>query len=538
MSLPWHRPEHPTDLATRTAGLSPSQVRRLEASARAIRDGALATAQEQLAAVLGEAPEHPEALRLLGILHTRARRPDQAREALFHALQSWPDDPLALTDLGNAEQAAGDIETALVYWRRACALAPDYAMGWFNLGRNLQVLGVTEPAVEALAQACGLDAALWPAHVLLGDALVHLGRFDEADRSYRASLAVHPGCGDAWRGLANMKTRPLSEADREALAAQLKRTDLAEADRIAIGFALGKVNEDQGRHAEAFAALAEANARQRRLAPWNAGAFHAYVEAVVAAGTSLPVAPDPTVGEEAIFIVGLPRSGSTLFEQILAAHPQVEGASELPDLGEVLAEESARRGQPFPRWVPAAGAQDWQRLGRRYLERTARWRRRRPRFTDKLPENWLYAGVLAAMLPGARIIDVRRDALEAGWSCFKQQFYSLPHFACTLTDIAAYVRDYEVAMNRWQAADPARIRTQRYEALLAEPEAEVRALLAFCGLPYESACLDFHRTERAVRTPSAAQVRQPLSRDTARAERYGRLLDPLRLGLGRPLAPS
>jgi hypothetical protein len=335
-----------------------------------------------------------------------------------------------------------------------------------------------------------------------------------------------------------MKTRPLSEADREALAAQLKRTDLAEADRIAIGFALGKVNEDQGRHAEAFAALAEANARQRRLAPWNAGAFHAYVEAVVAAGTGLPVAPDPTVGEEAIFIVGVPRSGSTLFEQILAAHPQVEGASELPDLGEMLAEESARRGQPFPRWVPAAGAQDWQRLGRRYLERTARWRRRRPRFTDKLPENWLYAGVLAAMLPGARIIDVRRDALEAGWSCFKQQFYSLPHFACTLTDIAAYVRDYEVAMNRWQAADPARIRTQRYEALLAEPEAEVRALLAFCGLPYESACLDFHRTERAVRTPSAAQVRQPLSRDTARAERYGRLLDPLRLGLGRPLAPS
>jgi tetratricopeptide (TPR) repeat protein len=537
MSLSWRRPEHPTDLAARTAGLPPAQLRRLESSARAIRDGALAAAQEQLEAVLGEAPEHPEALRLLGILHTRGRRYDAAREALSRALQSWPDDPLALTDLGNAEQAAGDIETALAYWRRACALAPDYAMGWFNLGRNLQVLGYTEPAAEALEHACALDRALLPAHVLLGDALVHLGRLDEADHRYRAALAAHPACGDAWRGLANMKTRPLSWADCSQLTAQLQRTDLAEADRIAMGFALGKASEDQGRYDEAFAALGEANARQRRLAPWNAGAFHAYVEAVAAAGAKLPAPADPVLGEEAIFLVGLPRSGSTLFEQILAAHPQVEGASELPDLGEVLAEESARRGQPFPRWVHAAGAQDWQRLGRRYLERTARWRQHRPRFTDKLPENWLYAGLLAAMLPGARIVDVRRDALEAGWSCFKQQFYRLPHFACTLTDIAAYLRDYESAMDRWQAAAPARIRTQRYEALLAEPEAEIRALLAFCGLPYEPACLDFHRAARAVRTPSAAQVRQPLNRDTARAERYGRLLDPLRLGLGRPLAP-
>ena len=142
------------------------------------------------------------------------------------------------------------------------------------------------------------------------------------------------------------------------------------------------------------------------------------------------------------------------------------------------------------------------------------------------------------MLPGARVVDVRRDALEAGWSCFKQQFYRLPHFACTLTDIAAYVRDYEAAMDHWQAAAPARIRTQRYEALLAEPDSEIRALLAFCELPFDAACLDFHRARRAVRTPSAAQVRQPLSRDTARAERYGRLLDPLRLGLGRPLVPS
>lgn len=514
------------------------QRQQSEAAARAIRDGALTTAQQMIESVLAAAPEHPEALRLLGIMHTRARRPEAAREAFHRALAQWRDDPLTLTDLGNLEQATGETEAALSHWRRVCELAPDYPMGWFNLGRNLQVLGVTEPAIDALKRACALEPKLLPAHVLLGDALVHLGHFEEADRRYRDALALHPGCGDAWRGLANMKTRPLSDEDRQHLDALLKRQDLTEADRIAMGFALGKVNEDQGRYADAFAALSEANARQRRLAPWQAGGFHAFVQAVTAASGSLPPPLDPGLGKEVIFIVGLPRSGSTLFEQILAAHPQVEGASELPDLGEVLAEETARRGQPFPQWVPSASAQDWQRLGQRYLERTSRWRRERPRSTDKLPENWLYSGILASMLPGARIVDARRDALEAGWSCFKQQFYRLPHFACTLSDIAAYVRDYETSMDRWQAAAPSRIRTQRYEALLTDPDGEIRALLAFCALPFEPACLDFHRAMRSVRTPSAAQVRQPLTRDTTRAAHYGALLDPLRLGLGRPLADA
>ncbi len=452
----------------------------------------------------------------------------------MRALQQWPDYALAHSDLGNALQAAGQLDSAFASWRHACALAPDAAMPWFNLGRSLQLQGDTDAAIPALERANANDANFLPALILLGDALVHAGRFDEATTRYRAVLALHPACGDAWRGLTNMKNRPLSAADREQLVVLLHRTDLVVADRIAAGFALGKVCEDQGRHAQAFNALTAANAQQRQLAAWDAGAFHAHADAVFAASATLPRPLDGHLGEEVIFIVGLPRSGSTLFEQILASHPDVEGAGELPDLQQVLSEESTRRQKPLLQWMGSASAADWLRLGRRYLEITARWRMAKPRHTDKLPSNWLLVGILGAMLPGARIIDARRDALETGWSCYKQQFYQLPHFACTQTDIAAYTRDYVRVMAVRQKSEPLRIRLQRYEALLAEPEEEIRALLDFCGLPFAPACLAHHHNVRNVRTASAAQVRQPLQRDTARADRYGALLDPMRLGLGLP----
>jgi len=255
-------------------------------------------------------------------------------------------------------------------------------------------------------------------------------------------------------------------------------------------------------------------------------------DAALAATTALPAPTDPELGREVIFIVGLPRSGSTLFEQILASHPDVEGASELPDLGEVIQSESVRRGQPYPQWIAQATAEDWQRLGRDYLQRTARWRARRPRFTDKMPDNWKHAGILRAMLPGATVIDVRRDRLETAWSCFRQQFYRLPDFSADLADIAVYLRGCERAMDTWRGRDPAHVRLHRYEALLADPEAGIRALLGDCGLAFDPACLAFHQSRRSVRTASAAQVRQPLRADTARAGRYGALLDPLRAALG------
>ncbi len=517
----------------RVVGLADAVITQLHHAARCIRDGDAATAQATLMRIIKETREHPEALRLFGLLQLRQRRATEAVASLRRALAQWPDDALLRSDLASALAASGDLDGALASWRKATELDGTAAMPWFNLGRQLQLRGDSVAAADALMRATTLMPDFLPARVLLGDALVHLGRFDEATASYRAALAVMPSCGDAWRGLGNIKTRALDEADRARMRAVLDANDTADSDRIAIGFALGKAEEDAGHYAEALHALTIANTLQRRLAPWREAPLRDYVDQALAATIQLPKPPNPDFGREVIFIVGLPRSGSTLLEQMLSAHPEIEGASELPDLGEVLVAESSRRGQPWPHWIGKATAQDWLRLGRDYLKRTARWRQHKPRHTDKLPENWKFAGVLRAMLPGAHIIDMRRDPLETAWSCYKQQFYQLPHFACDFADLAAYLHHCERALDAWRECDPAHMHVQHYEALIADPEGELRRLLAALGLAFSPACLDYARSTRSVRTASAAQVREPLRADTARAPRYGALLDPLRAELAR-----
>ena len=229
-------------------GLAAEDVSRLQAAARAIRDGMPAEAERLLAHVLASNPDHPEALRVLGILHGRCGRHAAAVAVLQRALALRPEDALLLNDLATAQMASGARDEALDHWRRACTLAPTQAAVWFNLGRNLQLAGDSEAAVEALAQAAALAPDLLPAAILLGDALVHLGRFDDAERHYRDALRLQPACGDAWRGLSNIKTRLLSEADGRVLAMQLQRTDINATDRIAMGYA--RWNQDRATSAD------------------------------------------------------------------------------------------------------------------------------------------------------------------------------------------------------------------------------------------------------------------------------------------------
>ena len=520
-----------TTAATRVEGLSPQAIRCLQLAARAVdmRElDAAATALRQAASI---APEHPEILRISGVLEYRRGHFAEAIALFRRTLTAWPDDALALGNLGSAFADSGRIGEALLTLQRATEVAPEQPGAWFNLGKVLDAQAHVAEAEKAFVAALERAPRHLSARIAHANTLATLGRTADAAAEYRTALTQDPRSVQSWLGLVNLKTIRLEADEADALERLHADPALTDADRAVAGFALGKVLEDNGRYADAFAVLSAANAVRRRASPWDASAFSNKVDAIAAAfeSESMPHADDASLGEPVIFVVSLPRSGSTLIEQILAAHRDVEGASELPDLESVILEESARRKQRFPEWVADATAADWQRMGQRYLQRTARWRKQHPRFTDKMPDNWLMVGAALAMLPGARVVNVRRDPVETCWSCFKQLFGAGRHaYSYDLADLAETWRDYDRLCHLWSHRFAHRFREQSYERLLADPENETRALLEFCGLPFDAACLDFHKAERSVRTASAAQVREPLRIDTARSAAYAGLLEPLR----------
>jgi tetratricopeptide (TPR) repeat protein len=518
----------------RLHGLSPAVMQHVLAAGLALDGGRLDEADRQLSRALAAYPEHPEVLRLLAGIHSLRGQHLDALRVMRRALAQRPQDPLYHNTLGSLLGAAGDYELAIDALRVACRLQPGLAIAWFNLGVMLTKSVRNDEAVEALQRTVSLAPDHIAARALLADILRTRGQLEEAAAEYRQLIAQHPAAGIAWWGLADLRTQRFTEEDIKRMRAALQLPATNDNDRITIGFALAKALDDAGDYAASLAALEQANAIARRRQAWNAEAFSSSVAAIGAAFDPPPAGAAEALGREAIFIVSLPRAGSTLVEQILASHSSVEGAGELPDLPHVLAEESRRRGKPFPQWVDHMQPADWERLGRRYLERTAHWRRQRPIFTDKLPNNWIYIGAIRAMLPAAHIVVCRRDRLETCFSCYRQPLDSSNGYTRTFADLASFWRDFDRSVQHWTALHPASVHEHRYEVLLAEPEAHIRELLDFCGLPFENACLHFHENRREVRSPSATQVHQPLRRDTARAPRYGNLLDPLRKALDLP----
>ncbi|GAA0714620.1 tetratricopeptide repeat-containing sulfotransferase family protein [Dokdonella soli] len=518
----------------RLHGLAQTAIPQVIAVAQALEAGRVDEADRQLSGIAAAYPDHPEILRLQAGIQSQRGQHREAADSMRRAISQRPHDALYYNTLGTVLGAAGEFDDAIAALRRCCELQPDLAVAWYNLGVMLTRCVRHDDAVDALRKAVALAPGHADARALLADMLRVSDRAAEAEAGYRRIIAESPHAGMAWWGLADLKTMRFSEADTARLQSALADPRASDDDLIAMGFAFAKALDDHGRYAESLAALERANAIARRRRHWDSVAFSAHIAAITAAFTPPPAGADRTLGAEAVFIVSLPRSGSTLIEQILASHSRVEGAGELPDLPLVLAEESRRRQQPFPHWVDAANPGDWQRLGERYLQRTAHWRTRRPVFTDKLPNNWFYIGAIRAMLPAARIIGVRRDPLETCLSCYRQHLDN-NEYTRTFTDLAGFWREFDRSLRHWLALHSGHVLESVYEELIARPEERIRALLDFCGLPFEPACLEFHKTRRDVRSPSAMQVREPLRRDTARAARYGRLLNPLRMALGMPL---
>ncbi|MDE2410307.1 MAG: sulfotransferase [Sphingomonadales bacterium] len=508
---------------------------RLIEAALALHDNDLPRAEPLLRAHLREDPFDVAAIRMFAELAGRIGRYRDAESLLRRALELSPAFTAARANLALVLYRQNRPEEALAELDRVVAEDPD------NPGHaNLQAaaLGRTGDFDEALAlYPQVLDRApaqprVWMSY---GHMLKTVGRQADGVAAYRRALDYAPALGEAWWSLANLKTVRFDERDVAAMRAALARDDIAAEDRFHLDFALGKALEDRGDADAAFAHYAAGNALRRQALSYDAGETSRFVDRLIALATPAFFAARAGQGCDApdpVFIVGMPRAGSTLVEQILASHSSVEGTSELPDIPAL-----ARRDRAYPDSLATMTATELRAAGEEYLKRTRIQRKtRRPLFIDKLPNNWVHVAFIALVLPNARIIDARRHPLGCCFSNFKQHFARGQAFAYALDDLGRYYADYVRLMAHIDAMLPGRVHRVIYEDMVDHTEREVRALLDHCGLPFEPGCLAFHETERAVRTASSEQVRRPIFREgTSGWLPFDRHLDPLRDALGPAL---
>ena len=351
----------------------------------------------------------------------------------------------------------------------------------------------------------------------MGHAFKTTGHRDRAIARYRAAIEAKPDHGDAYYALANLKIYEFSDAEIAAMHEQAERTDLAFMDRVHLSFALGKALEDRGDYESSFTFYEQGNSLKRAQTRYSADAMSAELARQRSACTAGLLekhsgagyaAPDP------IFILGLPRAGSTLLEQILASHPQIDGTWELPDiLALVHRLRGHKAGQSlYPEILHELGSDALAKFGREFIENTRIHRRGAPFFIDKMPNNFRHIGLIHLILPNAKIIDARRVAMDCCFSGFKQLFAEGQEFTYGLAEIGRYYSDYVSLMDHWDRVLPGKILQVRHEDVLDDLEGQTRRMLDHLGLPFEAACLEFHKTGRAVRTASSEQVRQPINR--------------------------
>jgi tetratricopeptide (TPR) repeat protein len=479
-----------------------------------VRRGEFERAGALLASASKILPDEPETQRLRGLLHHLCGRLEEALAELRAAHLRWPENAAILNNLGGALRDAGDSQGAIAALRKACEIDPQGAAGWYNLGVVLASLGRIDEAAATFARALEGNPGHIAAQLAHADMLTRQGRPAQAAARYRATLLHDPTLARAWIGLAHVAAASLSDAELSVFHQLAERAELGENDRAAATFALGHVLDARGDLDAALAAFEAANAMRRRQLSWNGAEFSQHIDAIIDAFSSAPASsPDTARGSDIVLLVGLPGDGAERIAAALAAHTDISAGHGASELASVIQEESNRRAEAFPSWVAKAAPQDWQRLGRRYLERSARWRRPDAVHLDTALPNWPFLGAAFAMLPGIRVINGRGDALETTWACYRRGFGRTSEaYSYDYADVARHWHDHERTMLFWHARHTQRIYQQDAANLLADPTAALRDLLAFCGLPFDRQC-----AKAAAATASGAPARA-----------YGNRLDPLR----------
>jgi tetratricopeptide (TPR) repeat protein len=518
-----------------------AQPKALQAAMNHMYEGRLAQAEEMCRAFLNKHKHHVEGMRILAQLALRHGENDQAEFLLESILEFYPhlhDIRLEYIEVLKNRQKFEQAEAESAY---LVAHAPErvthlsvHAVNMMQAGRYDEALELFDRVLERVPK----DAGTWTSK---GHALKTLGREDEAVQAYRKAIKAKQDHGDGFYSLANLKTYKFLP-DEIALMDRLAADEgLLPNDAVHISFSLAKAYEDQKAYDVAFRHLEKGNELKRIQSGYTPDVMQAELEAQKAVCTSDlfekqggmgHCAPDP------IFIVGLPRAGSTLIEQILASHSQIDGTLELPN---ILSLAHRLRGKKrsnsdavaYPANLNALTGEELAQMGRDFIDETRLHRQGAPFFTDKMPNNFRHIGLIHLILPNAKIIDARRDPMDCCFSGFKQLFAQGQEFTYGLEEIGRYYADYVALMEHWHAVLPGKILHVQHEDVLDDLETQVARMLDYLGLPFEQACLDFHTTERAVRTASSAQVRQPLNRKGVGAWRpFEPYLNPLKKALG------
>ncbi|QYJ07904.1 tetratricopeptide repeat-containing sulfotransferase family protein [Qipengyuania flava] len=517
--------------------------RELVAVTHHLHEGRLLRAEEICRHFLRANPKNVEGMRLLAQIGIKLGILDDAEFLLDSAKTFEPDNVQVRLDYIDALRRRQKFETARGEAEALYARDPENPLFQSHLAIESMQTGDYDQAFtlfDAILEKLPDDPATLTSR---GHALKTTGAQEDAVASYRAAVAAKPDHGDAWYALANLKTYRFEDGEIARMRAEVERADLAFMDRVHLSFALGKALEDRGEYEESFAQYERGNDLKRAQTRYSADAMSAELAKQKTECTPELFERHAGAGHAAsdpIFILGLPRAGSTLLEQILASHSQIDGTLELPN---ILALAHRLRGRKagqsrYPEILHNLTAEQLTAFGAKFIEDTRIHRQDAPFFIDKMPNNFRHIGLIHLILPNAKIIDARRAPMDCCFSGFKQLFAEGQEFTYGLTEIGRYYADYVDLMDQWDTVLPGKVLRVQHEDVLDDLEGQTRRMLDYLGLPFEEQCLAFHKTERAVRTASSEQVRQPINRSGQDAWKpYDPWLGPLREALGNLAGP-
>ncbi len=514
-------------------------------AAAALLENNIPIAERILRARLKEKPTDVAAIRMMAEIAGRLGRYGDAEKLLRRALELAPAFGAARANLATVLYRQNNPADAVAELDRLLSDDPDNAAHRNLKAAALGRIGGYEEAIALYESVLATHPAQPRVWMSYGHVLKTVGRQADSIAAYRKAIERAPGLGEVWWSLANLKTVQFTDADMATMRAALESDGISEDDRFHLHFALGKALEDAKDHAGSFGHYLQGNALRKAMLDYDSGEISGLVREAAGLMSAAFFAERKGQGDPApdpIFVLGMPRAGSTLIEQILSSHPMIEGTQELPDIAAMARRLGGRklRGEEtaYPACLADLSADALAELGAEYLERTRIQRKtERPLFIDKMPNNWAHTGFIHLILPNAKIIDARRHPLGCCFSNFKQHFARGQGFSYDLPDLGRYYRDYVGMMAVIDDALPGRVHRVFYEDMVENTEGEVRLLLDYVGVPFDPVCLRFFENDRAVRTASSEQVRRPINRDGMEQwQAFAPWLGPLEASLGPVLA--